>query len=244
MNVVIIGATSAIAAETAKNFAAEGADFFLVARNADKLNTIANDLKVRGSKCAETYILDLADLSKHQPMFDAALRALGSIDYLLIAHGTLTDQQAAQASVELTLKELNINFTSIISILTIAANYFEQQRKGTIAVIGSVAGDRGRMSNYVYGTAKAGLNAFLQGLRSRLYKFGVSVVTIKPGFVDTPMTAALKKNSLYASPTSVGNSIYKAMKKGADVLYVPFFWRFIMLIINNIPEFVFKRTKM
>ncbi|MEP7288151.1 MAG: SDR family oxidoreductase [Chloroflexota bacterium] len=244
MNVMIIGATSAIAHETAKCFAADGADLYLVARSADRLAVVADDLKVRGAKRVETFVLDLTDLSRHQELFDTAWAAFGTLDMLLIAHGTLGDQQASQKDVALTLQELNTNFISVVSLLTIAANVFEQQRRGCIAVISSVAGDRGRMSNYVYGTAKAGLNAFLQGLRSRLAKVGVAVLTVKPGFVDTPMTAAIKKNPLYADPASVGQSIYRAMKKGQDVLYVPFFWRPIMLLITNIPESIFKRLKL
>ena len=149
----------------------------------------------------------------------------------LIAHGTLTDQETAQRSIDETLEELNINFLSVVSILTPLANYFEQQRRGNIAVISSVAGDRGRMSNYIYGTAKAGVTTYLQGLRARMQKCNVAVLTVKPGFVDTPMTAHLKKNPLYASPVSVGKSVYEGMKAGKDTIYTPFFWRFIMLII-------------
>lgn len=244
MNVMIIGATSAIAHETTKHFAAAGASLFLVARNAERMQTLAGDLKVRGAAKVDTYTLDLALLDQHQALFDAAKTALGQIDYLLIAHGTLTDQQASQRDVALTLQEINNNFTSFVSLLTIAANLFEAQRSGCIAVISSVAGDRGRMSNYVYGTAKAGINAFSSGLRARLAKVGVHVLTVKPGFVDTPMTAAIKKNPLYADPAGVGHSIYRAMIKKQDVLYTPWFWRWIMLIITHVPEFIFKRTKM
>lgn len=244
MKVLIAGATSAIAQETAKCFARDGADLFLVARSADRLAAIRDDLKVRGAGRVETFTLDLTDLSRHQEMFDAALTALGNLDALLIAHGTLGDQRASQASVAETLKELNINFISAVSLLTIAANYFEQRRSGCIAVTGSVAGDRGRQSNYIYGTAKGGLNTFLQGLRSRMFKSGVAVVTIKPGFVDTPMTAGMKKNPLYASASSVGEGVYKAMLKRRDTVYLPWFWLFIMLVVRNIPEPIFKRLKM
>ncbi len=244
MKVLIIGATSAIAHETARRFAQDGAELFLVARSADRLDDIQNDLKVWGAKRVETFVLDLTELDRHQELFDSAVKSLGGLDALLVAHGTLGNQIASQQSVEVTLKELNTNFVSAISILTIAANYFEQQRRGCIAVIASVAGNRGRQSNYVYGTAKGGINVFLQGLRNRLYKSGVSVVTIKPGFVDTPMTAAMKKNALFASPASVGKSIHSAMIKGKDVVYVPWFWRLIMLLIGNIPEQIFKRLKL
>ncbi len=244
MRVLIIGATSAIAHETAKCFARDGANLFLVARNAEKLKAIADDLKVRGAQSVETYLLDLADLDRHEEMFDTALDRLQGLDRLLIAHGTLGDQRKCELSIGETLKELNNNLISVVSLLTISANYFEQQKRGCIAVISSVAGDRGRQSNYVYGTAKGGLTVFLQGLRNRLSKSHVSVVTVKPGFVDTPMTASHKKGLLFAAPRAIGEGIYQAMKTGKDVVYLPWFWRPIMFVVRSIPESVFKRLSM
>ena len=244
MRVLIIGATSAIAHETAKCFAGDGADLFLVARNAEKLQAIADDLKVRGARSVQTYVLDLAELERHEEMLNAAIEALQGLDRLLIAHGTLGNQRKSELSVEETLKELNNNLMSVISLLTLSANYFEQQKRGCIAVISSVAGDRGRQSNYVYGAAKGGLTVFLQGLRNRLSKSHVSVVTVKPGFVDTPMTTALKKGLLFASPQSVGAGIYQAMKTGKDVVYLPWFWRPIMFMVRSTPERIFKRLSL
>jgi decaprenylphospho-beta-D-erythro-pentofuranosid-2-ulose 2-reductase len=244
MKVMIIGATSAIAHETAKLYAKEGAELFLVGRNPEKTEAVAQDLKVRGAKTVETYLVDLAKLDQHQALIDSAVAKLGKLDAVLIAHGTLSDQEACQKSVEQTLEDINTNGLSIISLLTILANYFEQRKSGTIAVISSVAGDRGRQSNYVYGSSKALINAFLSGLRNRLYKAGVSVITIKPGTVDTPMTAHMKKGALFATAPKVGADIYNAMQKGKDVLYTPFFWRIIMLILTHIPEFVFKRLNL
>lgn len=243
-NVLILGATSAIAHETAKCFARDGANLFLVARDAYKLTTIADDLKVRGAKRVDTYLLDFTELEQQQTMFDMARTTLGTVDMLLIAHGTLGNQARCEQSVTETLQELNNNAVSVIALLTIAANYFEQQQHGCIAVITSVAGDRGRPSNYVYGTAKAAVNAFLQGLRARLHRAGVAVVTVKPGFVDTPMTASLKKNLLFASARSVGEGTYQAMQRRRDVVYLPWFWQPIMLIVRSLPERVFKRLSL
>lgn len=241
---MIVGATSAIAHETAKYFAKDGAEFFLVARSAQKLADISNDLKVRGAQRIETYVLDVIELERHQEMIEKAIATLDGLDMVLIAHGTLGDQQKCQRSVAETLNEFTINCTSVISLLTILADYFEQQKRGCIAVISSVAGDRGRQSNYVYGAAKGALSVFLQGLRNRLSKSGVAVVTVKPGLIDTPMTAAVKKGLLAASAKGVGEGIYRAMKSRKEVVYLPWFWRPIMLIVRTIPEPVFKRLSM
>ncbi len=241
-NVLIVGATSAIAQATAARFAAEGARFFLVGRNDSKLAAVADDLRVRGAASAEAYTLDVTEIERHAAMLAAATAALGTINAVLIAHGTLGDQRESEASVEATLREWATNCTSVIALLTLLANHFERQRHGTIAVITSVAGDRGRRSNYVYGAAKAALNTFLQGLRGRLSAANVRVVTIKPGFVDTPMTAHLPKGMLFASPERVGADIHRAMTGGPDVVYTPRFWRVIMLIVKAIPEPIFKRV--
>ena len=244
MKVLIFGATSAIAQETAKCFAAQGGELMLVGRNADKMSAIANDLKVRGAKAVEVLTADLSDLTRHAAIIDTAKQQLGGLDAALIAHGTLGDQQKSAADVQDMLQEFNTNGLSYLSLMTLLGNVFEQQGHGTLAVISSVAGERGRGSNYVYGSAKGAVSLFAQGLRNRLSKAGVAVVTIKPGFVDTPMTAGLKKNPLYASAESVGKRVHAAMLKGEDIVYTPFFWAFIMLIIRNIPERMFKKLKL
>lgn len=244
MKIMIIGASSAIAHGAAKYFARDGAELFLVGRTESKLSGVADDLRARGAGRVELHVQDLGDLERHEELVTQALAALDGLDMVLIAHGTLGDQRKAELSVAETLQELNTNFTSIISLLTIIANYFERQRHGCIAVISSVAGDRGRGSNYVYGTAKAGVSTFMQGLRNRLAKVGVNVVTIKPGFVDTPMTAGKKKGPLFARPDAVGEGVYQAMLKGKDVVYLPWFWRPIMLVVRSIPEGIFKKLSL
>jgi len=244
VKLLILGATSAIAQEVAKNFAQHRAEFVLVGRNRARLETIASDLQVRGARRTEVIEADLADLSGHAELLDEAEQLLGGLDAALIAHGTLGDQQRSQADVDVMLQELNTNALSYLSLLTLLGNRFEQKRAGCIAVISSVAGERGRGSNYVYGSAKAAVTAFSSGLRARLSKSGVSVITVKPGFVDTPMTAGVKKNPLFARPEVVGRRIYEAMLKGEAVVYAPWFWAPVMLLIRLLPERLMKRTKL
>lgn len=240
-NLLIIGATSAIAQATARQFAADGARFFLVGRDASKLAAVADDLRVCGAAGIETYVLDANEIEKHAAMIEAATATLGTLDAALIAHGTLGDQTASEALVVETLREWATNATSVIALLTLLANTFERQRHGTIAVISSVAGDRGRRSNYIYGATKAALTVFLEGLGGRMHAAGVAVVTIKPGLVDTPMTAAIPKNFLFSSPERVGQDIHRAMARGTSVVYTPWFWRYVMLLIRLIPEPIFRK---
>lgn len=244
LKILIVGGASAIAQGTARRFAQDGAELFLVDMAEERLNAVKDDLLVRGAKRVETFMLNVLDFDRHQTMIDTAIQTLGGLDAVLIAHGTLGDQKASQQDVNVTLRELNINFMSTVSMLTILANYFETQKRGVIAAISSAAGDRGRMSNYVYGTAKGALTTFMQGLRARMDKCGVAVVTIKPGRVDTPMTKDFKKNFMFADPNYVGEGIYKAMKAGKNTVYLPPFWLLVMLIIRNIPEFVYKKLSM
>lgn len=246
--IAIFGASSAIAAEAARLFAARGDDLFLIARSQAKLDAQIQDLKVRhagSSAVIASAVADLVDHARHGELLDEAARALGGLDVVLVAHGSLPDQRACEDSVEQALAEIKLNALSVISIAAVAANRFEAAKNGTIAVIGSVAGDRGRQSNYVYGAAKGMVAIFLEGLRNRLAKSGVAVVTIKPGFVDTPMTAEFeKKGPLWAQPQDVAAGIVKAIDRGADVVYLPWFWRYIMLIIRHIPEFIFKKLSL
>ncbi|WP_109124221.1 SDR family oxidoreductase [Dyella sp. C11] len=242
--VVIIGATSAIAEATARLYAARGAQLFLIARNATRLTDIAADLRVRGSQEVFHASLDVNDLDAHAHVIEQAWAALGSVDVVLVAHGTLPDQAQCESSVEVALKEFSTNATSTIALLTSMAPRFEAQRSGVMAVISSVAGDRGRQSNYLYGSAKAAVSAFASGLRQRMAKVGVNVLTIKPGFVDTPMTREFKKGALWAKPDDIARGIVRGADRGRNVMYLPFFWLPIMLIIRHIPEFIFKRIKL
>ncbi|MDP1612866.1 MAG: SDR family oxidoreductase [Sulfuritalea sp.] len=247
-NILVIGATSAIAEHCARLWAAEGAKLFLVGRNAERVAMIADDLRVRGQAHGlqvATFVMDATNTASHQAMLDAALAHLGKLDGALIAHGTLPDQKACEASVDVTLAEVGVNGLSVIALATRLANVFEQQGSGCLAAIGSVAGDRGRQSNYTYGAAKALVERFFEGLRNRLAPKGVSVLLIKPGFVDTPMTAAFDKGGrLWATPDRVAREIVAAMASGRQVLYTPWFWRWILLVIRHIPERIFVRLKL
>ncbi len=241
-NVLILGATSAIAQATARRFAAAGARFVLVARDDAKLDAVAADLTSRGGSVAGRTVADLVDAATHARVVEDAVRALGTLDHVLVAHGVLPDQLRAEADPAHARAALAVNFLSPASLCLHLAPQLERQRGGCLAVIGSVAGDRIRLSNYVYGASKGALALFLDGLRMRLRRHDVRVVTVKPGFVDTPMTAALRKGALYASPEAVGRGIHRAMTgRRAGSVYVPGFWRLIMLVIRLIPGPLFRR---
>ena len=238
--VLIIGATSAIAEHCARIWAVRGDALYLVARNQECLQTIAVDLKVRGAAQVDIYCADLNEMDRHIALLDAAESAMNGIDIVLIAHGTLSNQKSCEQSVEETMAEIQTNALSIISLLTLIANRFEAKQEGTIAVISSVAGDRGRASNYVYGSAKAMVTAFTSGLRQRLHKSNVAVVTIKPGLVDTPMTVTFKKGLLWAKPGVVATKTVEAIDKRKSEVYVPAFWWPVMTIIKAIPPKIFR----
>jgi short-subunit dehydrogenase len=239
--ILIIGATSAIAENCARIWASKGDSLHLVARNEQHVQKISTDLKVRGASSVTTSCADLNNINKHEELLDAAYGALGSLDIVLIAHGTLSNQKSCELSVKETFAEIRTNALSTISLLTLIANRFEAVKSGTICVISSVAGDRGRANNYVYGSAKAMITTFTSGLRQRLYKSNVSVVTIKPGFVDTPMTSEFQKGFLWAKPNTVAKKIVKAIDQKKSEVYVPAFWSSIMAFIRLIPGSVFNQ---
>jgi len=239
--ILVLGATSAIAEHSTRIWAGRGDTLYLVARNKERLNAIAVDLKVRSASQIYTYCTDLNHVESHATLLDKVEAAMAGIDTVLIAHGTLSNQKACEQSVKETLAEIKTNALSTISLLTHVANRFEANQAGTIAVISSVAGDRGRASNYVYGSAKAMVTAFTSGLRQRLHKSNVAVVTIKPGFVDTPMTAEFKKGLLWAKPAAVAAKIVKAIDAKKCEVYVPAFWWAVMAVIKLLPRTFFKK---
>lgn len=245
---LLLGATSAIAHATARLWVQRGAALVLVGRDAVKLQQTLQDLQVRAGPQAHllhAIQADLEDVSRHAALIDEAWQRLGGLDGVLIAHGTLPDQTACDADVSLALAHLHTNGVSVVSLCAHIAQRMKTAQSGTLAVISSVAGDRGRQSNYLYGAAKGLVSLYLQGLRNRLYPHGVHVLTIKPGFVDTPMTAGIgPKGALWATPERVAADIVRAMDRNTDVLYTPGFWRFIMMVVRHIPERVFKRLRL
>ena len=242
--VLIVGATSAIATALARRYASQGARLLLWGRRAEALQAGAADLRVRG---AAEVVVDLYDASSMAPPSAQVQRAWTQwqgLDVVLLAHGVLPDQAAAEASAETALHSFDINARSVIALLTELAPLFEAQRSGVIGVISSPAAERGRASNYVYGAAKAAVSIFASGLRHRLFSHGVRVVTILPGFVDTPMTAAFPKGLLWAQPERVAADIEAALAVRNGTLYTPWFWRWIMLIVRNLPQAIFLRSKL
>jgi short-subunit dehydrogenase len=240
--IVILGATSGIALEVERQLARKSCELLLVARSPKRLAALQTDLVTRGARQVFTYSADLASVQQHAAVFDFARRTLPDFDTVLLAYGSMQDQKDSEASINVLLDELQVNYVSAAAILMLFAADLERRRTGCLAAITSVAGDRGRRSNYVYGSAKGALSLFLQGLRSRLHPAGVRVITIKPGPVQTPMTDHLPNYSRFADPARVARDIVRALeRRSPDVLYTPRIWRYIMTAVRLIPETIFKR---
>lgn len=242
--ILVLGATSGIAEATCRIWAQQGASLFLVARSAEKLAAVAADLKARGASYIDTAVADLDNTDEHPALLAHAINSLTGMDVAYIAHGILGDQHAAEQDFEVAAHILHTNFISQVSLVTWLANFCVQRHAGTLAVISSVAGERGRKSNYVYGASKAGMTAFLAGLRNRVDREGVTVLTIKPGPIKTGMTAGMKGSEKFADVTKTAQTIAKAIDARKDTLYVPFQWQPIMFVIRHIPESIFKKLNL
>ncbi len=242
--ILIIGANSGMAEASAKIWANRGDRLFLLGRSEERLQALSADLALRGADVAGHAVFDANALDHHAEVLEKAVHILGGLDIALVAHGTLSDQKRSEVDMNYAMAEITTNALSVVTLGSILANAMEAQGKGTLAVICSVAGERGRQSNYTYGSAKALVTAFTQGLRNRLAKKGVHVVTLKPGFVATAMTAQLPQGPLFASADKAGACIVSAIDKKKDVAYVPGFWALIMFIIRSIPESIFKKLKL
>lgn len=238
---LILGGSSAIAHAFAHEAAAAGHGVLLAGRDVDDLRRSAADLAIRHGVAAEAMAFDAVDYDGHPDFMGACReRAAGTLN-LLLAFALMPEQSDMEQDFALARKAIEATYLGAASILSAAAPVFEAQGTGRIVVIGSVAGDRGRIKNYIYGSAKAGLHAFVQGLRARLSRAGVSVTTIKPGFVDTAMTWGQPGLFLVASPEDCARACLRHADAGAEVRYVPWFWWGIMTIIKSIPERIFKR---
>ena len=242
--ILVLGATSGIAEATCRIWATQGASLFLVARNAEKLAAVAADLRTRGATYVDTAVADLDDTDSHPQLLTHAVNSLTGMDIAYLAHGILGDQDQAEQDFNAAAQILYTNLMAPVSLLTWLANFCVQRHAGVLAVISSVAGDRGRKSNYVYGASKAGLSAFLGGLRNRVDREGVTVLTIKPGPVKTAMTSGMKGSEKFADVNKVAATIVNAIDKRADNLYVPFQWQPIMFVIRNIPDRIFKKLNL
>ncbi len=239
--VLIIGAQSDIAKAVARKYAANGYDLFLAARKVDELKEFADDLTIRTQQKITCFELDILDYASHKKFYHALQEKPTGV---ITTVGYLGDQKEAQSSFSEAQKIVDTNYTGLVSLLNIIADDFEQRKAGFIVGISSVAGDRGRASNYVYGSAKAAFTAYLSGLRNRLHESGVHVLTVKPGFVATKMTAGMDLPArLTAQPDEVAEDIYNAQQKGKDVLYTKWMWKWVMLVITSIPEWKFKRMR-
>lgn len=239
LRVAIFGATSAIAADVARIYAKQGARLYLVGRSADKLSALAQELgsAVLGCRAQDFDLTQQADACVTE-----AISALGAIDVALIAHGLLGDQLASEQHVQVAEQIAHTNYVSVMALCIPLANHFEAQRGGHLAVMSTVAAERGRPRNYTYAAAKSALNIYLQGVRSRLYRAGVQVHTLKLGPVITPMTESHEKSLLFSRSTDVARGIVRAIERGDAEAFVPSYWRLIMGIVRNTPEALFQRV--
>ena len=237
---IIIGATSAIARAFARKCATQGAGLLLLGRDMAELKRIAADCDLRGADSAKAMAFDARKPAQYEAIIAEAALTSGILNAAVFV-GSMPEQSEIDADPSLIDGTIQDSFTGPARFLQMLAPVLEERGSGTIIGVGSVAGDRGRIGNYVYGAAKAGFHTYLSGLRNRLTRAGAHVVTVKPGFVDTSMTWGIEGMFLVASPEDIAESLMKAVRKKRNVIYTPFFWRYIMLIIRNIPEFIFKK---
>lgn len=244
--VVILGALSAIAMAMARIYAAEGAALMLVARNSERLKALADDLHARGAVLVETAALDLEAASINAPHHLSEWKQrLGGIDHVHVIYGYLGSQNKASSDAAELARITSSNYATAVQWCEATANILRQQKRGSLVAVSSVAGDRGRQSNYAYGAAKGAIALYVQGLAHSLAGTGARAVAVKPGFVDTPMTDGMKKGgALWANPEKIGRILRRAAEKGGPVQYAPSIWRMIMLVIRSVPASVFHKTKL
>lgn len=240
--ILILGGYSGIAQAVLNLLAKDGLKFYLVGRQIDKLNIVRDHILTLANCKVDVESFDLTRIEEHRDLLERVLKTMNGLDLLFVCYGVLPNQLELEQEPEKAFENYQVNAISAINFVSHAANYFEKRQSGTIAVVSSVAGDRGRKTNYFYGSAKSCLDTYLEGLRHRLYGKNVRVVTIKPGTVDTPMTAHLERKVLVASAEQVGKDIVRAIQKGTDVVYTPWYWKYIMWAVKCIPRKLFYRT--
>jgi decaprenylphospho-beta-D-erythro-pentofuranosid-2-ulose 2-reductase len=242
LRVIILGATSGIAEATARLYAEEGAELLLIGRHADRLSEIASDLRLRGAARAEIAIANLASIEDAVSAFEGFAATLGGVDHILLAYGVLGDQAVAAKDPRAADRTIVVNFNSAAAWCLAAANILEAQRHGSLVVLGSVAGDRGRRANFVYGAAKAGLAVLVEGIAHRFAGKGPRAVIVKPGPTTTAMTEGMnRKGILWSKPERVAIIVRRAADQDNPVVYAPGFWRFIMLVIRFLPASIYNR---
>ncbi|MEE2938755.1 MAG: SDR family NAD(P)-dependent oxidoreductase [Planctomycetota bacterium] len=240
---LVSGATAAMVRSTLEAFAAEGASIALAARDAERAERLAEALRAGGAQATCVLPFDAADPAAADGLVGAAIRELGGLDAVLVAHGALTDQTRFESDPEARRRSLQVNGLSAVALRERAAAHFEERGHGCVAAISSGAGARGRRATYGYGLGKGLVTLCMQGLRARLHRSGVSALTIVPCFVDTPMTARLPARLRFVSADDAGRRIHRAMVRGDDLLHVPRWWRLALLLARNAPEWMVKRSR-
>lgn len=243
MKILIIGANSAIATATARRYAERHCELFLIARDEERLSSLVDDLRVRGASKINFLVQDLDKVNSHSEVIESVFDEFEHIDVALICHGTLPDQEACEESYKQAQKAITTNGLSVLSLLTELSRQMKGQGSGTIAVITSVAGDRGRQPNFVYGSAKAMVSTYIQGMRGKLLEHNIHLVDVRPGLVDSPMTAHMEKGLLWSTPDVVAEKIVHSIDRRKHTVYAPGYWRLIMTVVKAFPEFLFKRLK-
>lgn len=244
MSVLVLGATSRIAAELCHRYAEAGHPVFVAARDGDEAARIAADVQVRTQVQCAAGAFSATDFASHRGFLDAVVDAVGPVDVAILAFGEMGEQRGSEEDFEAARHVIDVNYTAAVSICELLAAHMAERGRGSIVGVASVAGDRGRQSNYIYGSAKGAFALYLQGLRNRLFKAGVHVMTVKLGFVDTRMTYGMKTGIPIASPEAVSRAVVAAERRRTDVMYYPHFWRGIMGVIKAIPEAAFKRLSL
>lgn len=239
--VMVLGATSTIAQAICHELAAGGADLVLGARDETELDAIASDVELRHDVDAATFTFDALEVDEHADLMHEVLTVHAPLTGAIACLGTLGDPERTQHDPAAARRVIDVNLTGLVSLVTPIADHLAEHGEGFLGIVSSVAGDRGRQSNYVYGAAKAGVSTYAAGLRNRLFHEGVDVVTIKPGFVDTKMTYGQEDMFLVASPERVARATVRACRKGRSAVYVPWFWRPVLWMLRATPEWLFKR---